>query len=82
MWIAALIWATWKSRNKVVFDKMLLRDPGSVVGLMTYWMTNWAFLQKTSAREAQVAAASLLTKMSLEAFSVTQGWAPAGKRIC
>jgi hypothetical protein len=64
-----------------VFDKVLLRDPGSVVGLITYWMINWAFLQKTSVREAQVAAASLLTKMSLEAFSVTQGWAPARKRI-
>jgi hypothetical protein len=34
--------------DKVVFDKVLLRDPGSVVGLMTYWMINWAFLQKTS----------------------------------
>jgi hypothetical protein len=78
----AAIWDIWKSRNKVVFDKVLLRDPGSVVGLMTYWMTNWACLQKTSVRDAQVAAASLLTKMSLEAFSVKQGWAPVRKRIC
>jgi hypothetical protein len=39
--LATVCWATWKTRNKICFDKILLRNVGEIlfyaIALMRYW---------------------------------------------
>jgi hypothetical protein len=56
-------------------------DPFSVVCKISYWLSNWACLQKVNERQPPVATAFLLSRLAHEAFTGHPGWAPSKRRI-
>jgi len=49
--LAAICWATWKSRNNACFERKLISSPTEIICLASSFLSYWAGLQKGSAKE-------------------------------
>ena len=58
--LAAICWATWKTRNKACFEKRMISSPMEIICLASSFLSYWTGLQKGSARkELEIGAEAL-----------------------
>ena len=71
---SALLWTIWLTRNEIVFDK---RKPKSLLQVLfrgTYWLRQWAILQRhEDLKDLLISAATRLETSALAFFS-SNGW--------
>ena len=48
---SALLWAIWKCRNDIIFDKKKINDRMEIVKMICNWISDWVVLQKNDPEE-------------------------------
>lgn len=81
IFLSAVVWTLWKTRNRVYFDHIIPADPVGVIFQVCHWLDFWCDLQKPKVRRGLQAGAKLMRKVACKVFNRSKGWAPAGRRI-
>ena len=55
--VVAILWAIWRTRNDVCFNKVFPVDPRVIIGKVAYWICFWFSFQNKNCRDLQVAGA-------------------------
>ena len=89
--LAAFVWAIWKMRNRVVFDKKHVRSPTEIICCACSFIRYWAGLHVSQDKQALEAGAKALQETALyfhpkkqdgdataTAKDLIQTYAPAG----
>ena len=63
--LAAICWAIWRMRNKIHFDKKVVRSPTEIICLASSFMSFWAELQSEEDKSQLEAGAKALKKAAL-----------------
>ena len=63
--LAAICWAIWRMRNKIHFDKKVVRSPTEIICLASSFMSFWAELQSEEDKSQLEAGAEDLKKVAL-----------------
>ena len=73
--VSALLWAIWRCRNNIVFDRKMISDPMGIVKMMCGWISDWAVLQKRYPGERMLMlGANLIVQVASEVYKSAQGW--------
>ncbi|KAG8086542.1 hypothetical protein GUJ93_ZPchr0010g7976 [Zizania palustris] len=81
--LAAVIWSIWRCRNDICFRHIFPNDPLSLINVICYWISSWAILQKSVAKEKSLAVGvRLLEHLTSEIFSREHGWRLSSARLC
>lgn len=67
--IAAVCWAIWKVRNKITFDKHIMRSPNAIVFFVISLLRYWAGLQKDADKECLAGGADKLMRAASAVFA-------------
>ena len=73
--VSALLWAIWRCRNNIVFDRKMISDPMGIVKMMCGWISDWAVLQKRCPGERMLMlGAKLIVQVASDVYKALQGW--------
>lgn len=79
---SALLWAIWKCRNDIIFDRKKMNDPMGLIKLMCNWISDWAVLQiKDPGGRALMLGARLIKQVASEIYRASQGWRIGVQRL-
>ena len=71
---AAFCWAIWLTRNEVVFDKCRTKTFLQVLFRGTYWLRQWAGLQRHDDQRDQLVKVGQFLETSALQFFSSNGW--------
>lgn len=63
--LAAVIWATWKIRNRACFEKKLIKSPTEIVCYASVFLNYWAGLQKKQEKDDLQEGAKILQQNAI-----------------
>ena len=81
VFLAAMFWVLWKTRNKACFEYIMPTDPCDIIYHICYVATDWAELQKPKAARALRRGTEVMKMVTRDVFSRARGWNPLCQRI-
>lgn len=81
IFVASILWTSWKTRNRACFDSVLPYDSVELIYHIFYWIDFWCELHKPKVRRALQQGARLLRRVAGEIFNRSKGWTSLGRRI-
>lgn len=80
--VAAVLWSTWKARNKVCFEQILPQDPTDILYRARSWMNDQAVLQKPVEKQERLRwGIQPLKQVTSEMFKSQYGWRASIRRL-
>lgn len=77
----AVLWAIWKSRNSICFNKKLHNDPTDVIFMCCFLLDYWALMQTGRTKKMLEAGSKRIRETTREVFNRAHGWAPVTRSI-
>jgi hypothetical protein len=72
--VADLCWVMWTSRNNMVFDKSLAKTYMQVFYRGTYWIHQWAQLQRYKKNAVEIMEVCRVLESTVMQIFASHGW--------
>jgi hypothetical protein len=78
----AVLWAIWRIRNNICFNKKVINDPSGVIFLCCFWLDSCDVLEREREEKEDAGGRKLAhQKMATEIFNHSIGWTPLDRHI-